>query len=397
MAKRAKNEGSIFKRGNGTWQGELLLGHTSEGKPKRKYFYGKTQQAVKEKLEAAQFEISRGIFSDAKQTVKDYLTEYLKERKHQVNQRTFSLYTLLFEKHIIPEIGANKLRELKPIHVQRMLSNIRTNSAAASAKRKNKPNPNAGIRTANQCRTILYSALKQAVRWELIARNPVEAVDPLKAVKTDFTLWTTQEASNFLTTARPHRLYALFYLVMGTGLRRGELLGLRWEDVNLTTGFIHVRQTLTLNGNKISFGPPKSEKGRRIVAISSDVVEALNVHRTLQESERILLGALWPDTGLVFTSETGTPMHPRNLARAFTGLQRQVPEKVREISTHDLRHFHASYAIQAGMDVKTLSDRLGHADTSLTLNTYTHLFESQRLNSAVDISGLTSMHRNPAN
>ena len=390
MGKRAKGEGAIFKRKDGTWQGELLLGYSVEGKPRRKYFYGKTQKEVKEKLETVKFEISRGIFSDAKQTVKDYLTEYLKERQNQVSKRSYTLYTLWAEKHITPEVGAIKLRELKPMHVQKMLSSIRAKSAATSAKRNNKPNSSAGIRTANQCRTFLYSALKQAVRWELLNRNVVEAVDPLKAVKSDFTLWTSAEASNFLDTARPHRLYALFCLAISTGMRRGEILGLRWEDINLTDGIVHVRESLKLDGNRITFGTPKTEGSKRVVHISTDVVETLIKHRTLQDSERTRLKLRRPDRDSVFTSAFGTPIHPRNLARDFKRLQTQVSEGVREIGLHDLRHFHASLAIQQGMDAKVLADRLGHSRASLTLDVYTHLFDSQRVNSAVDISALTS-------
>ncbi len=126
------------------------------------------------------------------------------------------------------------------------------------------------------------------MRWQLLNRNPVETVDPLKARKKDLNLWAMAEASRFLGTARLNRLYALFYLALSPGLRRGELLSLRWQDIEGAT--IHVRQSLNLKGNKITFGEPKTDKGRRRVAISADVLEILAAHQQLQEAEQRVLG-----------------------------------------------------------------------------------------------------------
>lgn len=415
MGRRAKGEGSIVKRKDGTWQAELLLGYSDEGKRQRKFVYGKTQKEVRGKLDAIKQSIANGTFSDTKMTVRAYLEEWLKEKARQVKPRTAELYSYYAKSHIAPSIGRIQLSKLTPVQVQGLLRDVTTKAASEIDRRKKSASDaspeavrDAGVRTANICRTILFSALKQAVRWQLIARNPVEAVDPLKVQKKELVLWTLPEAAHFLDTARPHRLHALFYLALSTGMRRGELLGLRWQDIEGST--IHVRQSLNLVDNKITFGVPKTDKGRRRVAISPDVLDALATHQKLQEAERKNLGTLWPDCGLVFTTEVGTPLYPRNLERAWYALQNKArnawldeatkqadEEAVRKLRNgslfphirfHDLRHLHASIAIRQGMDVKMLADRLGHSRTSLTLDVYTHLFEDQRANSAVDISGL---------
>ena len=413
MGRRAKGEGSITQHKNGQWQAEFLLGYDGNGKRKRKYITGKTQKEVREKLDALKRQVSDGTFSDAKLTVKDYLAGWLKEKSRQVKPRTAELYGYLIEAHIVPSVGRIQLSKLTPVQVQGMLGNICEKAASEVGKRNKNASDaapetqgGAGVRTANQCRTVLFSALKQAVRWQLIARNPVEAVDPLKTHKKELTLWTMPEAARFLDTARPHRLYALFYLALSTGMRRGELLGMRWADIEGAT--IHVRQSLNIIDNKIAFGVPKTDKGKRRVAISPDVLETLARHRQLQAAEQRALGSFWPDTGLVFTTEIGTPMHPRNLERTWYALQKKTRaawskelegneedtaklksgKSFPHVRFHDLRHLHASIAIRQGMDVKMLADRLGHSRTSLTLDVYTHLFEEQRATSAVDISGL---------
>ncbi len=369
MAKRAHGEGTISKRQDGTYEGKISLGVNAEGKRKRKTVYGKTQKEVRAKIDEVKQQLANGTFSDTRLKVKSYLEQWLKEKARQVKPRTAEAYKYNVEKYVIPKIGGVQLAKLTPLHVQTMCSDVATVS---------------GPRTANMCRTILFSAMKQALRWGLIPRNPVEGVDPMKEHKQEMHLWTSAEAVTFLDTARSHRLYALFYLAMSTGMRRGELLGLRWQDVK--GGALHIRQSLTVVSNQIAISVPKTEKGKRRVAVSPDVETELETHRKRQESERQVLGNLWPENDLVFRTEVGTPIHPRNLERTWYTLQKSA--KVTKVRLHDLRHLHASLAIQQGMDAKVLADRLGHSRASLTLDVYTHLFDEQRANSAVSLSVL---------
>ena len=393
MARRSHGEGTISKRQDGTYEGKISLGVDAEGKRKRKTVYGKTKKEVLAKIDEVKQQLANGTFSDSKLTVKSYLEQWLTHKEKQVKPRTTELYRHLMEFHVIPKIGGKRLDKLTPLDIQNMVSDTAVKG---------------GARTANMCRTVLYSALKQALRWGLIPRNPVEAVDALKEPKKDMTMWTSAEAVKFLDTARSHRLYPLFYLAMSTGMRRGELLGLRWQDVR--AGSLHIRQSLTVVKNQIAISEPKTEKGKRRVAISPDLEAELSEHRTRQEAERQMLGNLWPDNDLVFRTEVGTPIHPRNLERTWYALQEatraawhkaaketndaaaltglEAGKLMPKVRLHDLRHLHASLAIQQGMDAKMLADRLGHSRASFTLDVYTHLFEEQRANSAVSLSVL---------
>lgn len=398
MGKRADGEGSIHKfsrkRKDGSlwkgWQGSVSLGYKPSGKRDRRTVYGATQEEVRQKLEALKRQVAEGTFTDSKLTVKGYLERWLTHKEGQVKPRTAEAYRHSVERHIIPRIGRKRLDKLTPLDVQGMVSDI-----ASSA----------GTRTANMCRTVLFSALKQALRWQVLARNPVEAVDPLKEKPREMVLWTPEEVVRFLDTARSHRLYALFYLALSTGMRRGELLGLRWID--LKGSVISVRQTLVPVANRITVSTPKTQKGTRRVGVSPDVLEALSAHRARQEAERARLGEVWQDSGLIFPTEIGTPMHPRNLERAWYGLQensRKAWQKASEeagdvltlerleqgkllprIRLHDLRHLHVSLLVRQGVDARTIADRVGHARASFTLDVYTHLFEEQRTAAAVSL------------
>lgn len=358
MAKRAHGEGTISKRSDGTWEGKVSLGYDGQGKRKRRTVYGRTRQEVKGKLDNLKQQISDGTFSEIKLTVKQYLARWLTEKAREVKPQTVEDYRYQLEKYVTPVLGRLELSKLTPLKVQAMCGEL---ADRISPQR------------ANKCRRVLSGALSQAVRWQLISRNPCDAVKPLKVGKTEMQLWTPEEAARFLDSARTHRLFALFYLAMSTGMRRGELLGSRWQDIGESC--LYVRQAVIEQRGHIVITTPKTEKGARRVALSPDVSEVMRQHRERQEAERHLLGAAWPDTGLVFTSEVGTLLYPRNFTRTWHTLQKNA--RVRKAKLHDLRHLHASMAIRSGVDPKVLADRLGHARASFTLDVYTHLFEEQ--------------------
>ncbi len=299
MGKRAHGEGSISKRKDGRWRGVATVGYTPEGKQKRRTVYGKTQQEAREKLHALNQQLAQGTLSNTKLTVGAFLEQWLEEKGRTIKATTLHEYQSCVRKCIAPRVGRTRLDKLTPMRVQRLISEI-----ADASKGK-------GVATANKCRIVLQSAYKQAIRWKLVSVNPVEAVDPLPTVKRDMKLWTPQEAARFLDTARPHRLYALFYLAMSTGMRRGELLGLRWQDIEGDT--ITVRQNLVKVGRAVKLQTPKTAKGYRRIPVTVDVLDALEHHRTLQRSETAFMGEAWHDSGLVFITETGEPLHPDTL------------------------------------------------------------------------------------
>ena len=367
--RRGKGEGSIFKRKDGRWQAQISVGYDAGGKRRRVTVYGKTRREVREKLDRLNQELATQGLSDDKMTVEAYLLRWHAEKSRQVKERTAELYEHYIHAHIKPIIGQVKLRKLTALQVQTMVGQIADE---------------AGVRTANICRTLLFGALKQAVRWQLIARNVVEAVDPLKESPAKMKLWTHKQMAEFLAASEDDRLYAAFYLIMATGLRRGELLGLRWEDVQ--DGTIRIEQALTLVDNKPTFSAPKTERGTRYVAVSEDVIEVLAQHRARQEKERAKLGEAWEENGLVFTTQLGTSIHPRSFERTWYQLLKKA--KVPKIRLHDLRHLHVSLLVKEGLDPRTIADRVGHTDPSFTLRRYSHMFEEQRKRAAINLRGL---------
>ena len=369
MAKRRANgEGSITKRKDGTWKAELSLGYVN-GKRKRKPVYGRTQREAKEKFEALKQQVLSGTLAETKLTLEQYLKRWHKDKDRQVKSRTVVLYREQAENHIFPRLGSIRLAKVTPMDLQEAYTSIAET---------------VGVRTAELCRVQLHQALKQAVRWQLLPRNPAEAITPAKKDRHEMKIWSQAEATKFLRIARDHELYPLFYVAMSTGLRRGELLGLWWDDLRDTS--ISVRRSLAVVKGEATFTTPKTARGTRRVEISPDVVEVLERHREKQQELREIFGEAWEAGDLVFTSQAGRHLSPRNLKRSFDRLQKRA--KVERVRIQDLRHFHASLAIKDGMNAKMLADRLGHARASFTLDVYTHLFEEQREASAVSISGL---------
>lgn len=364
--KRAHGEGSITKRADGRWQGAVTVGHTPEGKQKRETVYGKTQAEVKKKLQEIKQRLATGTYSDTRLSLAEYLERWLKEKERTVKPRSAEFYRYNIQKYIAPRLGRVPLDKLTPLQVQTMMSDIADS---------------AGVSTANKCRTTLNAALTQAVRWQLIHRNAVDAVDKLKETKREMSLWTPQQAAHFLDVAAFHRLYALFYLAMSTGMRRGELLGLRWQDVSPTA--VTIRQTLVSVRGQITVSTPKTAKGNRRVATSPDVFDVLEAHRVRQESERFTAGEAWVNSGLVFTTEIGTAIHPDTFKRYWSKVQKDAG--VPKIRMHDLRHLHVSLLICEGIDPRTIADRVGHSRTSMTMDVYAHLFEEQRQAAAISL------------
>lgn len=369
MAKRANGEGSIFKRKDGRWQGDISLGYDQHGKRRRETVYGRTQREVREKIDRLKREVGSGSYSNTKLTLTEYLDKWHAEGSRQWRPRTAELYRHYIDRHIVPKLGKVKLAKLAPLHVQSLVGELADEGH---------------LRTANACRTLLASALKQAVRWQLVPRNVVEAVDAVKEPKTKLNIWTPEQTAQFLEGIQNHRLYAAFYLMIATGVRRGELLGLRWEDVQGDT--LNIEQSLVVVNNKAQFSTPKTERGIRRVAISPDVVEVLKEHRKQQSQEKEALGESWTDFGLVFASEVGTPIHPRNFYRTWRGLLEKTG--VPPARLHDLRHLHVSLLINKDVDQKTIADRVGHTDPGFTLRHYGHLFEKRRRKAAMSVQDL---------
>lgn len=367
--RRAKGDGSITRRKDGLWQAAATIGYNENGKQKRKTVYGKTKEEVRKKLEDLRQQVSTTGVADEDPTLRAYLERWLEAKARQVKPRTAESYRYTVEKYINPKLGRTKLSKLTPLRIEAALGEI-----------ADEVSPH----TSNYSRSTLRTALDQAVKWRLLPNNPAVAVDRARVEKRDLTLWTTEQVGLFLEQAKQHRLYALFYLAITSGLRIGELLALTWDD--LKDGTLHVRRNLTKQNGALTLASTKTSKGQRLVTIAADTREVLAAYRQRQDIERQAVGEGWAHPGHMFTTEIGTYLDHRNVLRVWHRLQEQAD--VPRARLHDARHLHVSLLVRRGLDARTIADRVGHTNPAFTLRQYTHLFEEQRLAAAVPLDEL---------
>ncbi len=358
MARRRGNgEGSITRRKDGRWMGRYTV-HTEDG-PKQRAVYGKTRAEVAEKLTKAMSDRDGGLHFDAGSlTVGEYLKRWLANCvRDTVRQRTYEGYAHMVERHISPTLGRVKLKSLTPDHV-RGLYRERLDSGLSA-------------RTVQYAHTTLNKALKQAVADGLIPRNAAASVKSPRLRRPEAKPLNREQVRKLFNAVSGHRLEALYVVAVTAGLRQGELLGLRWEDVDLERGMLQIRRTLSEARSGRLFEAPKSGRGRQI-RLTQKATTALRAHRKRQLEERKGKAGLWQEQGLVFPSEVGTPLSARNLQRHFKGALKRVglPGTTR---FHDLRHTCATLLLKQGVHVKYVQELLGHADISLTLNVYSHV------------------------
>jgi integrase len=339
--------------------------HTADG-PKRKYIYGKTRQEVAEELSKALSDRASGFVFDAGTlTLGGYLDRWLSHSvRGSVRQRTFERYEQIARVHIKPTLGRIKLKALTPTHVRGLYQEKLDDGLAP--------------RTVQYIHTTLRKALKEAVQDGLIPRNAADAVKAPRPAKKEINPLTHEQARIFLEVASGDRFEALYVLAIHCGLREGELLGLKWDDLDLETGTLSVRRTLseTRELGRI-FEPPKNGKGRSI-KLTPGAIEALRGHlgRQLKEIERA--DGRYEDQGLVFPAKAGTPMNAKNLtARSFKPLLVKAVLSP-SVRLHDLRHTCATLLLGKGVHPKIVQELLGHATIAITLDTYSHVLPTMQ-------------------
>jgi len=263
---------------------------------------------------------------------------------------------------VLPRVGAARLVDLTPQRVQALYVEL--------LERGKKDGSPLSARSVLQVHRTLHRALGDAVRWRLLARNPAHDVRLPRAEKKEMTAWVAEDARAFLAGTADDRLAALWMVALHSGMRRGELAGLRWADVDLDAGTIAVTQQRTTAHYKVVVAEPKA-RSRRVIPVDATVVEAIRSHRRRQLEERLLAGAAWADSGYVLVDELGVPYHPERLGVLFERSCRTVG--VPPIRLHDLRHTMATAALQAGIHPKVVQERLGHSSIAVTLDTYSHV------------------------
>jgi integrase len=362
MGKRGNGEGSIGRRKDGLYMARYTV-QTATGS-KRKTLYGKTRQEVAAKLSKALADRESGLTFDADNvTVAEYLARWLSDSvRGTVRISTFERHEQIIRTHLAPAFGRMKLKTLTPAHV-RSLHREKLEEGLAPA-------------TVRKIHSTLHKALSQAVADGLIPRNAADVKAPRPAPE-EMRPLSEAEARTFLETAREtgDRFEALYVLAITTGLRRGELLGLRWDDADLVRGILRVGRALVREGGRHVVGETKTRRGRRQVNLTPRTVAALKAHRKGQLEQRVRVGSFYEDHGLIFSSEIGTPLNPENLVkRSFKPLLKWAG--LPEIRFHDLRHTCATLLLGRGVHPKIVQELLGHATIAMTLDTYSHYLPS---------------------
>ncbi len=418
--------GSVRRRGNpGTWEYRLELGEQPaqrcqscnarfwlERRPlnacpacggdlvdvreRRQRTQGgfRTRKDAQEGLDKVKVTLKEGDYVEPSRiTVAEYLNLWLPTLEATLRPTTLRDYRSNVEQHIAPRVGAIPLQKLSPDAIGTMYADLLRDGRRLQQR---KPRKGEGLgddtrsralspTTVHHVHVTLHKALKDAVKRGRLTRNPADAVDPPRpprpgehtgALKT----WTSEQLAAFLTVTRRDRVYPVWHLLAMTGMRRGEALGLRWEDVDLEEARLSVRRALIAVGYKVHISEPKTARGRRMVDLDAETVEVLKEQAASQLADQRSWGEVWTDTGYVFTSQDGQPLHPERISRHFdTAVKASCLPR---ITLHGLRHTWATLALQAGVPVKVVSERLGHASVAFTMQVYQHVLPGMQRQAA---------------
>ena len=366
--KRGNNEGTITRRADGRWQARVSL-----DAGKRKYFYGKTRQEVAAQLTAALRDRDQGLplIVDERQTLAQYLGSWLATMRSTVRPRTWQRYEQYIRLHTTPLLGKIPLTKLTAQQVQSLYANrLGAGCSPTSVK---------------HLHTVLHKALEDALRLGLIQRNVIDLVRAPRMRRVEMRVLSLEQVRTLLSVARGDRFEALYTLAVTTGMRRGELLALKWRDVDLGQGSggasgthasgqpaLQVRATLQKTKGGFVYAEPKSARSRRRIALTAAAAEALRMHRARQAEERLVVGPEWEDHDLVFCTHQGRPLIGSNvLNQNFHPLLKRAG--LPRIRFHDLRHTAATLLLLRGVHPKVVSELLGHSSVSLTLDVYSHV------------------------
>ena len=366
-----KGQGSVrFRADKGLWCGQVSLGYRTDknGKRKRvrKTFYGKTQQEVLDAMARLQGDILAGKpIPNDRLTVKQHFEDWLRSKKGGVARSTYTQYEGHVQTHIIPSLGRIKLKDLDYRRINAFYDELHN--------REDKLAP----RTIYDIGAILRSGLEDAVRKGLVPSNQGKLAAKLSRGDKEARFLNPQELASFLEACKGERLENAFILAINTGMRPGEWLGLSWDAVDLQQGKLTVRQALHEVSGKVYLGDVKTKASRRTISLPKDAVQALRRQRKHQLEEQLASGGRWVnEENLVFTDTQGGLLRRTNVSKR--DMKRIVRRADLEDATlHTFRHTHASLLIAAGVDIKTISRRLGHENITITLQTYGHLMPGQ--------------------
>lgn len=354
--KRGQNEGSVRQRKDGTWEARYTIGKDASGRQKQKSVYGKTRKEVSEKLAKALNEINTGTFiEEHKITLYEWLSEWIiLYKKNNIRKSTFETHSNTISKHIKDtDLGNTVLSKLKSIHFQKLyVSKLNDGLSPSTIKRMH---------------VILKNALKQAVNTNILTKNPLDNVSPPAQIQPEIKVMSIDEQKQFIEALDDEYYRLAFLLTIHTGLRLGELLALRWKDIDFDKKILTVRCSVRRVSGELLIQEPKSKNSRRNIPLLKNILAELTT----------LKGSNNDPNGIVFTNPYGFITEPRYFTEQFKKILKKA-KLDNSYNFHSLRHAFATRLIEAGENAKIVADLLGHSNVSFTLNTYAHALPEKK-------------------
>lgn len=389
---RGRGEGTVYQLPSGKWRGQLTVETDPlTGATKRIGVSGESQKEVIQKLTSLKMDLQKGsLIRPTDITVSEWmgiwLTEYMKPH---LRPTTWDSYETMIRCHVVPHLGGMKLKDLRSQHLQRLYNRL---------LKEGRDDRQGGLspKTVRYIHGIIRGAMSQAVKCGLIASNPTAAAVPPRKEKKEIQPLTAEQVLRLLEAANGDRYYAAFRLEFMTGLRLGELLALTWDDIDLAAHLIRVRRTLLRvrdhdqvdRKTRLIFQEPKTDKARRILPLSKELVSVLESHRAAQDQERLAFGPAYCDRRLVFCAPDGNPIDPRSFTRRWERLLQNAG--LPHVRFHDARHTFATMLLEAGEDSKIVQELLGHSAISVTLDIYSHVGIGLKRSAVDRLSGFLS-------
>jgi integrase len=373
--RRGNHEGSIYRRASDQrWVGQLLLGHDALGRPIRKFVTAKTRSEVAQKLKQLRREFDDGLLvADTSLQVGELFERWFEDvLRHQVALSTLSNYRTVTMHHIVPALGKKKIADLTVSDIDRLLSS--------------KIDAGLSISTVRRMRAVFSQCLDQGIRWGVVSRNVASLSRSPRETRKEGRTLSPEQAKHFLDFLKGHHNEALYAVMLSTGLRRGEALGLMWKDFDRETGVLQIRRQLKREGGVLVTSDTKTAKSRRAVNLPTPRLKVLLLHERRQLDEKEILGTAWIETGFIFTSTVGTPIDPRNFYREFTAICRNAG--LGDWHPHELRHSAASLMLAQGVKLQVVSQVLGHASIRMTADVYGHILDPDRKEAAEAMGSL---------
>jgi integrase len=363
MTRRMRGEGSVYQRKDGLWIGAANLGYNAAGRQVRKTVSAKTKGGAIKRLKEIQKPIDANEpLPDERLTVGKLIELWLPVVEHRVRSLAFTNYRDIARIHIVPELGRKRVVKLTALDVDRLLVAKRDAGLSTS--------------TVRRIRLVLSMAIDQAVKWNAVNRNVVKfSTSPAVKYREGRSL-SPSEVQVLVKHLKGVQFEAVYLTILALGLRRGEVLGLRWEDINFDESTLTINQTIQRVQGSLVAGQVKTTKSRRTLTLAPDLVKVLKVRKAEQNEDRLKAGASWIDSGLVFTTGKGTALDPRNVYRPWVKCVESA--NLGRLTLHDLRHTAASLMMLNRIPIESVSSTLGHSSIRTTADVYGHIALGQR-------------------